>query len=134
MIGMERLTQFRFWCQKVLPLVYDNSLSYYEVLCKLTEHINGMVEGVEIAIESVQDLADDVEAIEKELEKISEGNFEFIYQIVANAIKNVFFGLTMNGYFVAYIPESWDDITFETTGWDVDIPSHPEYGHLVLSY
>lgn len=134
MIGMERLTQFRFWCQKVLPLVYDNSLSYYEVLCKLTEHINGMVEGVEIAIESVQDLAVDVEEIEKELEKISEGNFEFIYQIVANAIKNVFFGLTMNGYFVAYIPESWDDITFETTGWDVDIPSHPEYGHLVLSY
>ena len=134
MIGMERLTQFRFWCQKVLPLVYDNSLSYYEVLCKLTEHINGMVEGVEIAIESVQNLADDVEEIEKELEKISEGNFEFIYQIVANAIKNVFFGLTMNGYFVAYIPESWDDITFETTGWDVDIPSQPEYGHLVLSY
>lgn len=134
MIGMERLTQFRFWCQKVLPLVYDNSLSYYEVLCKLTEHINEMVEGVEIAIESVQDLAVDVEEIEKELEKISEGNFEFIYQIVANAIKNVFFGLTMNGYFVAYIPESWDDITFETTGWDVDIPSHPEYGHLVLSY
>lgn len=134
MIGMERLTQFRFWCQKVLPLVYDNSLSYYEVLCKLTEHINGMVEGVEIAIESVQDLAVDVAEIEKELEKISEGNFEFIYQIVANAIKNVFFGLTMNGYFVAYIPDSWDDITFETTGWDVDIPSHPEYGHLVLSY
>lgn len=134
MIGMERLTQFRFWCQKVLPLVYDNSLSYYEVLCKLTEHINGMVEGVEIAIESVQDLAVDVAEIEKELEKISEGNFEFIYQIVANAIKNVFFGLTMNGYFVAYIPESWDDITFETTGWDVDIPSQPEYGHLVLSY
>lgn len=134
MIGMERLTQFRFWCQKVLPLVYDNSLSYYEVLCKLTEHINGMVEGVEIAIESVQDLAVDVAEIEKELEKISEGDFEFIYQIVANAIKNVFFGLTMNGYFVAYIPDSWDDITFETTGWDVDIPSHPEYGHLVLSY
>lgn len=134
MIGMERLTQFRFWCQKVLPLVYDNSLSYYEVLCKLTEHINGMVEGVEIAIQSVQDLAGDVEEIEKELEKISEGDFEFIYQIVANAIKNVFFGLTMNGYFVAYIPESWDDITFETTGYDVIISSEPEYGHLVLSY
>lgn len=29
-------------CQKVLPLSYDNSLSYYEVLCKLTEFIEEM--------------------------------------------------------------------------------------------
>lgn len=27
---------FRVWCQKVLPLVYDDSLSYYEVLCAVT--------------------------------------------------------------------------------------------------
>ena len=26
---------FKFWCQKALPLVYDDSLSYYEVLCKV---------------------------------------------------------------------------------------------------
>ena len=31
------------WCQKVLPLVYDDSLSYYEVLCKLTETINELI-------------------------------------------------------------------------------------------
>ena len=30
--------------QKVLPLVYDNSLSYYEVLCKLTNKINELVD------------------------------------------------------------------------------------------
>lgn len=28
-----------FYCQKVLPAVYDDSLSYYEVLCKLTEAV-----------------------------------------------------------------------------------------------
>lgn len=27
-------------CQKILPVVYDDSLSYYEVLCKLTQRIN----------------------------------------------------------------------------------------------
>lgn len=32
-----------FWCQKVLPLVYDDSLSYYEVLCKLTRKINELI-------------------------------------------------------------------------------------------
>lgn len=30
------------WSQKVLPLSYDESLSYYEVLCKLRDYINEM--------------------------------------------------------------------------------------------
>lgn len=34
---------FRFWCQKVLPLVYDDSLSYYELLCKVVDYINGLI-------------------------------------------------------------------------------------------
>lgn len=34
------LRQFHFWCQKTLPLVYDDSLSYYEVLAKVTKHLN----------------------------------------------------------------------------------------------
>lgn len=32
---------------KVLPLVYDESLSYYEVLCKLTCKINELIERLE---------------------------------------------------------------------------------------
>ena len=31
------IEKLKFWCQSVLPLVYDNSLSYYEVLCKVVE-------------------------------------------------------------------------------------------------
>lgn len=34
---------FRFWCQKALPLVYDDSLSYYEVLCKMADYMNNFV-------------------------------------------------------------------------------------------
>lgn len=30
------------WSQKVLPLTYDESLSYYEVLCKLRDYIHEM--------------------------------------------------------------------------------------------
>ena len=54
--------------------------------------------------------------------------------IVARMIKNVFFGLTPSGYFVAYVPDSWSDITFKTTGYDIIEPTMPEYGHLVLQY
>ena len=38
------LKQFKFYAQKVLPLVYDDSLSYYEVLAKLTSKINEVIE------------------------------------------------------------------------------------------
>ena len=53
--------------------------------------------------------------------------------LVGELVKMVFFGITNDGYFVAYIPESWDDITFGTSGLD-DFPSGIEYGHLTLSY
>lgn len=53
--------------------------------------------------------------------------------LVGELVKMVFFGLTPDGYFVAYIPESWEDITFGTSGLD-DFPTGIDYGHLTLSY
>lgn len=41
------LKPFRYWCQKVLPLVYDDSLSYYELLCKVVDFLNKTMEDVE---------------------------------------------------------------------------------------
>ena len=134
MIDSMRLRDFRFWCQKVLPLVYDNSLSYYEVLCKVTDYLNKIIEGFDIQQSEIDQMLGDIEAIKIELSKIVNGDYEFIEQIISKAIKTVFFGLTNSGYFVAYIPESWDDITFLTTGYDTVVESMPEYGHLVLAY
>lgn len=56
------------------------------------------------------------------------------FDIIGEMVKMVFFGLTDSGYFVAYIPESWKDITFKTSDYDVQIPMFGEYGHLVLYY
>ena len=52
--------------------------------------------------------------------------------LVGNLVKMVFFGLTQDGYFVAYIPENWEDVIFGTTGLD-DFPAGVDYGHLTLS-
>ena len=41
---MNEISPFRFWCQKVLPLVYDDSLSYYELLCRVVDYINKLIE------------------------------------------------------------------------------------------
>ena len=54
--------------------------------------------------------------------------------IIGGLIKSVFFGLTDSGYFTAYIPETWDDLTFNTTDYDIFIEQFPEYGHLTISY
>ena len=50
------LKPFRFWCQKVLPLVYDDSLSYYELLCKVVEYLNKTMEDVETLNDDVTGL------------------------------------------------------------------------------
>ena len=53
--------------------------------------------------------------------------------IIGELVKMVFFGITDDGYFVAYIPDGWDDIIFGTTGYD-DFPAGIDYGHLTLSF
>lgn len=54
--------------------------------------------------------------------------------IIESWVKMVFFGLTDAGYFVAYIPDGWQDITFKTTEYDYNTALMPDYGHLVLQY
>ena len=53
--------------------------------------------------------------------------------IIGSSIKMVFFGVTDDGHFVAYIPDSWSDLVFGTSGYD-DFPIGIDYGHLTLSY
>lgn len=49
---------FRFWCQKVLPLVYDDSLSYYELLCKVVNYLNNTIQDVNTLAQDVSDIAE----------------------------------------------------------------------------
>lgn len=48
----------RFWCQKVLPAVYDQSLSYYEALCKMGAFLNKMLEELEKMQDNIDALHD----------------------------------------------------------------------------
>lgn len=92
---------------------------------------------------------DEYEAFKQLVEQIEAGNFPESIQdafrswmsrnaisLVGELVKTVFFGLTNDGHFVAYIPDSWSDIIFNTTDYDIVLTAHPEvgFGHLVLSY
>ena len=37
------VSALKYWCYKILPLVYDDSLSYYEVLCRVTKKLNEVI-------------------------------------------------------------------------------------------
>lgn len=41
-----KLNKVNYSCQKVLPAVFDDSLSYYESVCKLVAKINEMVDAI----------------------------------------------------------------------------------------
>lgn len=47
---------FRYWCQTVLPLVYDDSLSYYELLNKVVTYLNNVISDVGTVEDNVQSL------------------------------------------------------------------------------
>lgn len=64
--------KFGFYCQKVLPLVYDESLSYYEVLCKLTEYMNKMFETQESFSASLNQLGLSQEQLENDFNELKE--------------------------------------------------------------
>ena len=86
---------------------------------------------------------EDIDELQRLFEQFMESGFDDYYAeqvenwidehltfIYDHTVKQIYFGLTDDGYFVAYIPESWDDITFDT----IMNYSDPNYGCLTLSY
>ena len=126
------MTAFRFWCQKVLPLVYDESLSYYEILCKVVDYINKLIEQDKVFGAELDELRSDMESVQK---WIANFNTSYAEQIIKEYLATmIFVEISDAGYIVYYIPNNWNSIQFNTTELDVDIAEQPEYGHLVLSY
>lgn len=63
---------FRHWCYKVLPLVYDDSLSYYELLCRVVKAIGDVISNMD----GVRDDMDKLVAAYNELKKYVDTYFD----------------------------------------------------------
>lgn len=137
------LGRLRIFCQHVLPAVFDDSLTYYEVVCKVVEILNKRSDILNDLIEEVNKQGAEIDEIKQWIEDFDGGNLNptlerLVAEWIANnlkyifdtVVKQVFFGLTADGYFVAYIPTSWADIIFDT-GWNY---SKDTYGRLILRY
>lgn len=139
----DTLTPYRYFCQRVLPSVYGDEISYYEVLCKVTDYLNKTMSNVNDLNEDAKKLYVYVEELYALLEKFMTSGFDDYYAeqavkwidthltwIFNHVAKQVYFGLTMDGHFVAYIPESWSDITFDTGA----VYGRTDYGRLILRF
>ena len=125
------LCTFKFWCYKVLPLVYDDSLSYYEVLCKVVDYINKLIEQDKIFGNELVKLKEDLTTVQNWIDNYDTSYAkEVLEKFIANMI---YVDISDSGYIIYHIPESWNDIKFYTTGLDITVPTENEYGHLVLS-
>lgn len=113
-----------------------------DMLDKLICYADFLGDELEINIE-------DVKALQAEFQEFKESGFEDYYlaqieqwvndnleTLYALLVKQVYFGLTQDddpaggGRFVAYIPESWDDIIFDTG----IVYGNDEYGRLILRW
>lgn len=129
---MKTFEHVRFWCFKVLPLVYDDSLSYYEVLCKVADKLNEMIDSMEELSDTVKDIQDALVQIQK---WIDDFDTSVIEKWINEHLASMFYvEINDNGYFVIYIPEGWKDVTFKTSGWDEVLEPPLDYGHLILHY
>ena len=126
---------FKFWCYKVLPLVYDDSLSYYEILCKMVTYINNLIETDKLQNDEINKLKQEVQVVQNWI-----NNFDtrFAESIIATYLATmIFVTISDEGYIIYTIPSHWENITFNTTGLDIENNigvGNYDYGHLVLSY
>lgn len=111
---------------KELCMNYGKCEQYLDFIAKLTNDWNAEY------TDEVQQKLDEFEALlefgsESVINNWIASNLEYIF---TNVAKQVYFGLNEQGYFVAYIPDSWDDIVFDTGAvYGIDT-----YGRLILRW
>lgn len=106
--------------------------SYDEVITALNEWIENYTPKIEEVLAFYKQLQEGYipEGLKNALYEWATAN---LLDIVARTLKAVVFGLTDDGHFVATYTDSWSDIIFNTTEYDIWTPLQTQYGHLTLS-
>lgn len=74
---------FKFWCQLALPLTFDDSLSYYELLNKVVTYLNN-------TIDDVKNVEDNVEALNEAFGNLQQYVLDYFDNIdIENELRNV---------------------------------------------
>ena len=154
---MEKVTNAKpirplLWCiARTLPAVYDSGLSNIEILSKVLAAVNDLIKNNNEFIKELNEaevnilqLQADVAQLQQDIEDVKNGEYVSLYLdsiinwidanlqcLVARIVKFVCFGLTQDGHFVAYIPETWKFLTFDTKLNPTDMST---YGRLMINW
>ena len=113
--------EFKMWCQKVLPTVYDNSLSYYELLNKLVNVVNKCIESIDTTDENMRNLYENYTQLQEWV------NNYFNNLDVQNEINKKLDEMSKDGSLSALIQPLFDeykdviDIAIETQNNEIDV-------------
>lgn len=123
-----------------IPKLYWNVRSQEQRILNLFELINKVICYADVLGENVNELYKMIDELRENLESpefvehcielVQKWIDEHMPDIIAQAVKLVYFGLTADGHFCAYIPDSWNDITFDTGA----VYGRTDYGRLILRF
>ena len=72
MDNVTNIERLRWRCYQIIPLVFDEALSYYEVLCKGAKKTNELIDFVNEMAETVQSNTEDIEELKTTVEDITD--------------------------------------------------------------
>lgn len=130
---LSTLYPFGYCSQSVLPAVYDDSLSYAEMVCRLTAKVN------EVLTSTTSDISDLQKAVQELYEFVHGTSWESAVRqwvndnlpcLVAQVCKWFHFGIDDQGHVVCTIPTSWQDFGIH---WITDTSS-PDFGKIVIGW
>lgn len=113
-----------YWCYKVLPLVYDGSLSYYEVLCKIVRYINGLIEDMKASGEQISEMKEEVAILQREVERL-EGRVDSVEGSVSDIggqCDTLEEGLRRVGVALTGVFSRLDDVESNVVALNVKVP------------
>ena len=125
----------------VIPKLYWDALSQEQRIHKICESLHKLCEYANQLAEGINTDHVVIEQLLGEFEQFKDSGFEDYYEqqlnqwiqdnaatLFESMAKLVLFGLDDDGHLVAYIPEGWSDIWFDTIATCAD----PNYGHLCI--
>lgn len=127
-----------------VPFTFRDGLTTLELIERLRRCLGGLQADVNTMAEQLQANIEANTASIEQLRKDFEDGYkaiierwlgdnlpQYVYDYITDAIRAVFFGLTDDGYFVAYVPNQWARYIAFDTGADYN---EDDYGHLKLEY
>lgn len=136
---------YPFWNKftPTLPALYWDVDSHEERIKRICLELHKLVEYADYLGENINLDHETIEQLQKAFQDFIDGEYDqyykdVIYQwiqdnfadLISAGIKQVYFGLTDDGYFCAYVPDSWSEITFDTGA----VYGRSDYGRLILKF